>query len=62
MKDKINKDKKFLLKYFKDFQNNLVLETDNNLDKILKIKNLILKTNKLKKKVLIFGNGGSASI
>ena len=38
MKDKINKDQKFLLKYFKDFQNNLVLETNNNLDKILKIK------------------------
>ena len=30
MKDKINKDKKFLLKYFKDFKNNLVLDTDNN--------------------------------
>lgn len=56
------KDKKLLLKYFKDFQNSLILETDNNLDKILKIKNLIVKTNKLKKKVLIFGNGGSASI
>ena len=62
MKNKINKEQKFLLKYFKDFQNNLVLETNNNLEKILKIKNLILKTNKLKKKVLIFGNGGSASI
>ena len=62
MKNKLNKEKKFLLKYFKDFQKNLILETDNNFEKILKIKKLVLKTKKLKKKVLIFGNGGSASI
>jgi len=62
MKNKINKEKKFLLKYFRDFQKNLILETDNNFEKIIKIKKLILKTNKAKKKVLIFGNGGSASI
>ena len=62
MKNKLNKEKKFLLKYFKDFQKNFILETDNNFEKILKIKKLVLKTKKIKKKVLIFGNGGSASI
>lgn len=62
MKNKIKRDKKFLFKYFKDFQNTLILETNKNFDKIPKVKDLILKVNKQKKKVIIFGNGGSASI
>ncbi len=62
MKNKFNNEKKFLNKYFREFQEKLILETDNNLKKILEIKNLILETKKKNKKVLIFGNGGSASV
>ena len=62
MKNKKTIEKKFLHKYFKDFQNILNFETNKNINKILKVKDLIVKTNKSKKKVIIFGNGGSASI
>lgn len=62
MKNKKTIEKNFLYKYFKDFQSTLNFETNKNINKILKVKDLIVKTNKSKKKVIIFGNGGSASI
>ena len=54
MKNKFNNEKKFLNKYFREFQEKLILETDNNLKKILEIKNLILETKKKKKKSFNF--------
>ena len=48
-------------KYFKNFQKLLNL-SDHNLEKINDICHLLKKLNKTNKKVLIFGNGGSASI
>jgi D-sedoheptulose 7-phosphate isomerase len=58
----MTKDKKFLLNYYQEFQSRTAFETNRNLKNILKIKDLILKIKKLNKKILIFGNGGSASI
>ena len=43
MKKQIKRDK-VTVKYFKDFQNTLILETNKNFDKILKVKDLIFKS------------------
>ena len=55
-------DIKFLNKYFKDYQN--LLETNNESIKkqLLTLKKIFINLQKKKKKILIFGNGGSASI
>ena len=48
----------FYLKYFKEIKSNI----DNfNINKLKKFKKLILSTSKKNKKILIFGNGGSAA-
>ena len=53
---------KFLDKYFKDFKN--LLDSNNNeiKKKIITLKKILINTQKNKKKIMIFGNGGSASI
>ena len=55
------KDEKFIENYFEDFQKSLKINQET-ISKIIKIKKLILKTKSKGKKVLIFGNGGSAAI
>ena len=55
------KDSLFIEKYLKDFSN--IIKPEKKLIKqIIHIKNLILEIKKNKSKILIFGNGGSASI
>ena len=57
------KNEKVNLKnYFKDFNNLLKFETNRNLNKIIDIKKELIKTKQRRKKILIFGNGGSSSI
>ena len=54
-----------LEKYFKDYQNkfNSAIKIEENIEKqFYKALNLFLKLKKNKKKILIFGNGGSAAI
>ena len=48
-------------KYFQTLRN-VISFSRNNLEKLIKIENLILKAKKNKKKIIIFGNGGSAAI
>ena len=48
----------FYLKYFKDIKS---IIDDFDLKKIEKFKKLIISTSKQNKKILIFGNGGSAA-
>ena len=54
-------NKNFYNNYFKIFKN-IISFSEENLEKIIKIEKLILKVKKDKKKILIFGNGGSAAI
>lgn len=54
-------NKNFYNNYFKIFKN-IISFSEENLKKIIKIEKLILKVKKDKKKILIFGNGGSAAI
>lgn len=56
-----NKLKKQYLKYFSDFYK-LINTDDEHFKKLETLKNKILNCKKKKKKVLIFGNGGSAAI
>ena len=53
---------KFLDKYFKDFKN--LVDSNNNeiKKKLINLKKILINTRKNKKKIIIFGNGGSASI
>lgn len=60
-KRKVMKDEKFIENYFEDFLTTLKINKEN-ISKILKIKKLILKIKSKRKKILIFGNGGSAAI
>ena len=55
-------DIKFLDKYFKDFKN--LVDSNNNeiKKKLINLKKILINTRKNKKKIIIFGNGGSASI
>ena len=58
---KIIKDKKFFIEYSKKFSE--VSRFDDALvEKLIQIKKKIIQTKKLNKKVMIFGNGGSAAI
>ena len=54
-------NKNFYKNYFRIFKN-VISFSEENLEKIIKIEKLILKVKKEKKKILIFGNGGSAAI
>ena len=54
-------NKNFYNNYFKIFKN-IISFSEENLEKMIKIEKLILKVKKDKKKILIFGNGGSAAI
>lgn len=49
----------FFTSYFNSF-NNLILKVDHI--KLIEAANLILETNKTKSKIILIGNGGSASI
>ena len=53
---------KFLDKYFKDFKN--LVDSNNNeiKKKLINLKKILINARKNKKKIIIFGNGGSASI
>ena len=54
-------DKKFVKNYLEDFSS--ILKPNAELiDKIVEVKELILKTKNNGKKIMIFGNGGSAAI
>ena len=55
------KDKKFIRNYFDEFSTSLKIN-EELVSKLVKIKELIIKTKLKKKKLLIFGNGGSAAI
>ena len=55
------KDKTFLQNYLKEISLKII-PSEEILKKIIKIKDVLLDTKKRNKKVLIFGNGGSAAI
>ena len=54
-------EKDFIQKYLEDFSN-LVKPNKDISEKIIKAKNILIETNKKNKKIMIFGNGGSAAI
>ena len=58
-----NKAKKinFLNNYFKEFKS-LISNDEETLNKLLKVSELMEKSQKRKKKIMIAGNGGSAAI
>lgn len=60
MNSLINK-KKFLKVYFKEFLK-LINFNNNTIEKIIITSEELKKTHSLKKKILIFGNGGSSAI
>lgn len=51
----------FFIKYIAKLKNLLNFKT-SQIDNLLKIKNLLLKTGINNKKIIIFGNGGSSAI
>ena len=53
-------EKKFLKNYFSDL--NGLLNNEEHHEKLINIKDILLKTHKDGKKIMIFGNGGSAAI
>ena len=53
--------KKFFQKYFKD-QTNLLAFDEKTLNKLYNVKKFLALVKRRKKKVIIFGNGGSAAI
>ena len=55
------KDKIFLNTYLEDYSN-LVKPKENIINQLLSVKDLLKATKRKNKKVLIFGNGGSAAI
>ena len=56
------KDIKFLDKYFDDFNNLINSNCTEIKKKLIKLKKIVINTKKNGKKILIFGNGGSAAI
>ena len=56
------KDIKFLGKYFDDFKKLINSNADEIKKKLSNLKKIVVSTKKSGKKILIFGNGGSASI
>ena len=58
----IKKDTKFLDEYFDDFKKIIDFNSDEIKKKLINLKKIFITTKKNKKKILIFGNGGSAAI
>jgi len=54
-------DKDFIKKYLNDISG-LIKPSEDIVEKIIRTKNLLVETNKKNKKIMIFGNGGSAAI
>ena len=54
-------NKNFINKYLDDFSD-LVKPSADITEKIIKVKNILVETNKKNQKTMIFGNGGSAAI
>jgi len=54
-------DQDFVKKYLEDFSS-LVRPNKDIMEKIIEAKNIIVNANKNNRKVMIFGNGGSAAI
>ena len=55
------KDKIFLNLYLRDLSS-LAIPDEQILNKLVECKNILINTKKKRKKILIFGNGGSAAI
>ena len=58
---KKDKESTFLENYLTDFSN-LIKPNQNIINKLIKVRNIFLKTSKKNGKILIFGNGGSSAI
>ena len=58
----IKRDTKFLDKYFDDFKKLINFNSDEIKKKLINLKKIFITTKKNRKKILIFGNGGSAAI
>ena len=58
----IKKDTKFLDKYFDNFKKLINFNSDEIKKKLINLKKIFITTKKNRKKILIFGNGGSAAI
>ena len=54
-------DKNFVNNYLKDFSS-LLKPNENIVDKIIKVKDILVNAKKNNNKIMIFGNGGSAAI
>ena len=54
-------EKNFVEKYLEDFSS-LIRPNAEITEKIVKVKNILVENNKKNKKIMIFGNGGSAAI
>ena len=54
-------EENFIKKYLEDFSN-ILKPNDEVINKIIKSKDLIIEAKKNKKKIMIFGNGGSAAM
>ena len=54
-------DHQFIKSYLEDFSD-LLKPNKELIEKLIRVRNLLLEVRKNNKKVLIFGNGGSASI
>tara|TARA_B100000579_G_C22585322_1_gene735460 strand:- start:93 stop:686 length:594 start_codon:yes stop_codon:yes gene_type:complete len=55
------KEKEFLQNYFNNF-NNLTKFNDETINKLVTTKKVFLETHQSGKKIMVFGNGGSAAI
>ena len=58
----IKRDKKFLDEYFDDFKKIINFNSNEIKKKLINLKKIFITTKKNRKKILIFGNGGSAAI
>jgi len=58
----IKRDAKFLDEYFDDFKKIINFNSDKIKKKLINLKKIFITTKKNRKKILIFGNGGSAAI
>ena len=58
----IKRDTKFLDEYFDDFKKIINFNSNEIKKKLINLKKIFIITKKNKKKILIFGNGGSAAI
>ena len=58
----IKRDTKFLDEYFDDFKKTINFNSGEIKKKLINLKKIFITTKKNRKKILIFGNGGSAAI